>query len=119
MVIAGAVLLHLGYFSCVTLAALDSIGGGDAYLPLLIPVVGPFVAIGTFRSVVGPEKDKAIYTAVGAALGTAQAGSAALLIVGLAAGKRVLVREQTESPRIAIHPVVGRDTWGLGIGGSF
>jgi hypothetical protein len=119
-VIAGTVTL--GTFWLVSLTA--GIGLQDEenqhssnypeyFWPLVFPVVGPFIAMGT-TDAEGPA------TAVLLLDGILQTGGLITLIVGLAAKKDVLVwsGEQGTSVR-AIPVVVGKEGGGLGMAVTF
>jgi hypothetical protein len=87
----------------------------DSYEPadvgvLIIPVAGPFIAIGTLNASAGGGTLLAID-------GLAQAGGLAMLIVGLAAKKDVLIR--TGDVEMTVTPAIGQGRTGLGLQGSF
>lgn len=87
----------------------DGVSPTDAGM-LMIPVGGPFISIATYEASAG-----------GAVLlvidGIAQAGGLAMLIVGLAAKKDVLVR--TGDVEMTVTPMVGQGRTGLGVLGRF
>ena len=92
-------------------------GGGklfDGYStwPMWLPVVGPFVTIGTTA-----EKSVPWFFIVPAALG--ECTGLALLVAGLAASESALEPNDVARPTIYVTPHVGSDALGLGAVGTF
>lgn len=87
--------------------------GGDAYVPLFIPAVGPFIAVETMHTDV----------AGGAVLiidGVAQTAGLAMFIAGLAAQEQVLRRTVANGIDVELTPLVMPEQhYGLGLRGSF
>jgi hypothetical protein len=82
-----------------------------AAAPLYVPVIGPFVAIGTM------DPDKQV-TAALVADGIVQIGGVAMALAGLIAQEKVLVR--TESASVAVVPTVTTNgAGGVSLTGSF
>jgi hypothetical protein len=87
---------------------LGLVGADDVVWPLALPVVGPFVTMGTAN-------------ARGAGLaallldGVIQTGGLAMLIVGLAVKKPVLVLQQATEARLRISPSLGPTGAGFGL----
>lgn len=77
---------------------------------LIIPVAGPFVAMGTLE----PSVSGGMILALD---GIAQAGGLAMFIIGLAAKKDVLIR--TGDVEMTVAPMVGQGRGGLGLVGQF
>lgn len=117
LVIGGAVTFGTLYLvSALTAAAVSDLSGGEDFVPLYIPVAGPFVTIGTSDAPAGG----AVLLAVD---GVAQAGGLAMLILGLAVPRDELVRNDVGGTDLRLTPVFGKDaasnTWsGLGVAGS-
>jgi hypothetical protein len=114
MVIGGFVTFGvLWLVSALTAGTADSIAGGTSSLaPLYIPAVGPFITIGTANS-------RGAGTVVLVLDGVAQTGMLALGIIGLAAPKTELVRNDIgRNIRWTVAPMLTADTTGLGIVGS-
>lgn len=85
----------------------------EDYYPLFIPVVGPFVTIGT------AETSRAASVAL-VADGIGQTAGLAMFIAGLAARQDVLVRIPTYGKgSMEVRPVVGKGFQGVGVNGSF
>lgn len=85
----------------------------EDYYPLFIPVVGPFVTIGTAHT------DRAASTVL-VANGIAQTAGLAMFIAGFAAQQDVLVRIPTYGQAVVeMKPLIGADFQGVGVNGSF
>lgn len=110
LVIGGAVTFGTLYLtSCVLGATVrDGNGGGD-FLPLFIPIAGPWITIGTSRA----PAEGAIPLLVD---GLLQAGSAGMFIAGFAFPDHVLVR--TTDVRLSAAPFA-TDRGGLALRGIF
>lgn len=98
LVIGGAVTLGVGWLIAATAAASIDDEIEDETAPLFIPVVGPFIAMGTLEAE-GAGRAALFVN------GMAQAAGAAMLIGGIAATKTVLVR--TKTAEINVRPGVG------------
>jgi hypothetical protein len=121
LVIGGAVTFGTLWLISVLSAAVvqsvdDSIGGSsqasDDVIPLYIPAVGPFVAIGTIE----PE---GVGTVLLVLDGVAQSGGLAMLIIGLAAQKDVFVRNDIAGIEMKLAPEISPRKAGLNLSGSF
>jgi hypothetical protein len=124
LVIGGAVTFGATWLLSVAVGAIaveveetdESLGGdSDGVSPadagmLMIPVAGPFISIATYDAGTGAGTLLAID-------GLAQAGGLAMLIIGLAAQKDVLVR--TGDVEMTVTPVVGQGRTGLGLVGRY
>jgi hypothetical protein len=80
------------------------------YTPLYVPVVGPFIALGTLS----PNGGGTIILLLD---GVAQAGGIAMAIAGLASNNHILVRNEANSLHLHFAPVVTASTVGLGVSG--
>jgi hypothetical protein len=83
----------------------------DDYIPLYIPIAGPFITIATADAEVAGAVPLVID-------GVAQVGGLAMLIAGLAARQDVLRRSVGEAT-IELTPVAMPGRFGLGLSGSF
>jgi hypothetical protein len=83
-VIAGSIVFGVFYLGPVYLAALSSISDNVPYGALFVPVIGPFIVAGTADS-----SSAYLYVFDG----LIQAGGGAMLLAGLFAKKKVLVRD--------------------------
>ena len=123
LVIGGAVTFGVCYlfsalFASTLESANDALGSSnDDYVPLYIPVVGPFITIGSAQS-------EGAGTFLLVIDGIAQAGGLAMFIAGLAAPSSELVRNDIGDLDINLTPMmVGKDyrgnsTMGLGFVGT-
>lgn len=98
LVIGGAVTLGVGWLIAATAAASIDDEIEDETAPLFIPVVGPFIAMGTLEAEGAGRAGLFVN-------GMAQVAGAAMLISGIAATKTVLVR--TKTAEINVRPGVG------------
>lgn len=98
LVIGGAVTLGVGWLIASTAAASIDEDIEDETAPLFIPVVGPFIAMGTLEAE-GAGRAALFVN------GMAQVAGAAMLIGGIAATKTVLVR--TKTAEINVRPGLG------------
>lgn len=89
----------------------DSTTDSASYIPMVIPVVGPFVTLATGDSA-------GAGTALLIALGTAQVAGVAMLIAGTVAPPIKLVRFESPRASFSILPSIGRSGVGLGIVGT-
>lgn len=113
LVIGGAVTFGVTYLLSAFVAsiAMDS-GGGDEFGPLLIPVAGPFVTVGTAES-----EGSGTFALV--LDGLAQAGGVAMFVAGLVSEEEYLLRNDAAVPRFTVTPMrLGSDSFGLGVRGS-
>jgi hypothetical protein len=99
LVLGGALLLAIPYVIGAGVAA-GADGDGNRRLDgLYVPVVGPFIAIAQERSFAGDRNDlTGVGNAFGGALmivdGILQVGGLAMVVVGVAAQKTVVVRDR-------------------------
>lgn len=125
LVVAGAVTFGVGWLAAVTAAVASSgeryegcFGGGydggrheeevafscvegaerEDFVPLYIPIAGPFIAMGTLEHAEGGMRAGLLLD------GVAQVGGAAMFIAGLAAKRTVLVRTEHASMTVAPGP---------------
>ncbi|WP_437507657.1 hypothetical protein [Sorangium sp. So ce1099] len=120
-IIAGSVTLGLGWatsFGLVTVAGLGNLGGDESsspsWAPALIPLVGPFVMMGTL-----PERGRSagLMTTLGV-IGGAQVAGAGLLIAGLAMGRQKTLTPIEQEARIQVLPLVGPAMAGMVLAGT-
>lgn len=110
LVIGGAVTFSSAYLLSVLGAvsgATDGPKGPKRYLPLLVPVGGPFITIGTADS-------KGAGTALLTLDGLAQVGGVALFIIGLSTDQALLVRNDVRTsfvPAVELGPRSGSLRW--------
>jgi hypothetical protein len=119
MVIAGAVTFGVTYLTTALVGAVASDlanatnSSSSAILPLFIPAVGPFIAIGTLNANV----TGGFFLALD---GIAQSAGIALFIYGIASPKSVLVRNDVSKPFVMPVPMmVGGTSPGAGLVGKF
>ena len=109
MVIAGAVTFGTTYVLTVLNGAF--VGGFlEGAEPMFVPIVGPFIAVGTFES--SPEMDAVLVIS-----GLAQAGGVAMFITGFAAPRPILRRDEVALTGIRLEPWVGPGGAGLSVVG--
>jgi hypothetical protein len=118
LVIGGSVMLGVGYLLTIMTAGIgqlvNNVGdpGTKDFGPLLIPVVGPFIGMGTTHPSTGGVFGLAF-------LGVAQTAGLGMLIGGIAAPKTVLLRNEVAGVKLTVTPQFGPGTAGLGAVGSF
>ncbi len=112
LIIAGSITFGAPYLISVLVAATvvsaDSSSGGD-FAPLFIPVVGPFITIGTAHAE-GAGTFWLIFD------GLAQAGGAAMFIAGLTMEEKYL---QRTAPRASLKPEVFVNPGGMKLKWTF
>jgi hypothetical protein len=114
LLIAGALIFGISYGVSALVGATGLAEGEDGFpvAPLLIPLAGPVVTIGT-----AAEEAEQGYALGG--LAVVQAAGAALFAAGLAANRRVLVRDAPSAdtgwdrPRFGLRPGGAQLTWQL------
>jgi hypothetical protein len=112
LIIGGAVTLGTTWLlSVLTASFVDSFGRTNPLWPLYIPVVGPFIAIGTAES----EGAGTAYLVID---GIAQAGGLAMIIAGFAAAETRLERKDDFSFHVTPLPM-GKHAGGLGFVGTW
>jgi hypothetical protein len=125
LVIGGAITFGTIYLTNVLTAAIASdtcnaVGGcsgtGNNLAALYVPVIGPFIQMGSTHSATGN-----FFLVMD---GLLQAGGVAMFVAGLAAPKVVLVRNDLAKapPKLQITPIplsFGKDGGGLGFVGAF
>jgi hypothetical protein len=87
----------------------------EDYVPLFVPLVGPFIAIGTLNA-------EGVGTALLMIDGLAQTAGLAMLIAGVAAKKDVFVRDFSmggHKVTVEAQPLVGYNAGGLSLTGTF
>jgi hypothetical protein len=118
LVIGGAVMLGASYLLSIMVAGIGQLitnvdaPGTKDYGPVLIPVVGPFIGIGTTHASTGGAFGLAF-------LGVAQTAGLGMLIGGIAAPQPVLVRNEVGGVKFTVAPQIGASSAGMGIVGSF
>ena len=96
LVIAGVVTFGSAYLISVLGASTAASDGGrtsDGFVPLFIPVAGPFVTLGTM------DKDASGAVPLFILDGVAQVGGVILFIGGLAASESILVRDDVRASK--------------------
>ncbi len=113
LVIGGAVVFGSVWLLNALVASIGIDTNQGQAAPLFVPIVGPFIAMGTFRSL------QALDTFFLALDGLTQAGGAAMLIIGLAVPTHQLTRNRYASgPWILPMPMsFGAGSAGLGLVG--
>lgn len=102
LVIAGSVILGTFYLFTISATIKDFDSSRAPYPALLVPVLGPFIvgATGNFSQ----SGTEILYFANG----FVQAGSAAMLLAGIFAKKKILVREdllkEAYQPQLLVGP---------------
>jgi hypothetical protein len=114
---AGLGMFGAAYLPSLFVAAIgsdvcDSAGCNNVAWPLYIPVVGPFITIGTYGATSATAN---IFLVID---GLLQSAGAALTIWGIASPKTVLVRNDLGSLSIAPTMVAGTSP-GIGLSGTF
>lgn len=108
----GAAYLPSVFVAAIVSDACDAAGCRNVAWPLFIPVLGPFITIGTYG---GTSTTANAFLVLD---GLIQAGGAAMFIYGLAAPKTVLVRNDVGS--LHVQPMmVGGTSPGISLGGTF
>jgi hypothetical protein len=118
LIIAGAITLMVPYLSSAAVAlrarrdaeeGLISEEEGNAMQALWVPIAGPFIAIGE------SERNSAREIAPFIAAGVVQTAGAGMLLAGILAREKVLVKKQA----VVAAPIVSAGTVGVGVSGSF
>lgn len=112
LVISGAVIFGSVWLLNALVASIGiDISQGQA-IPLFIPIVGPFIAMGTFRSL---QATDAFFLVLD---GLVQAGGAAMLIAGIAVPRHQLVRNRYTSLMLPMPMTFGNGSAGIGFSGT-
>jgi hypothetical protein len=118
LVIGGSVMLGVGYLITIMAAGIgqlvDDVGtsGSKDFGPLLVPVAGPFIGMGTTHPSTGGVFGLAF-------LGVVQTAGLGMLIGGIAAPQQVLLRNEVGGVKFTIAPTFGANGAGMGMVGSF
>jgi hypothetical protein len=114
LVITGAVLFGVLYLlSTLVATANDDSYNQNRYSALWIPVIGPFIQLGSSTNVSG---DNQIFVLDG----LAQTAGVTMLVLGLAFPRQILVRNDLATMSFVPTPMrVGHDGGGLGLVGRF
>jgi hypothetical protein len=114
LVITGAVLFGVLYLlSTLIAAANDDSYNNNRYSALWIPVVGPFIQLGSSSNV---SDDNQMFVLDG----LAQTAGVTMLVLGLAFPRHILVRNDLATMSFVPTPMrVGHDGGGLGLVGRF
>jgi hypothetical protein len=104
-------MFALPYFFSALDAAVASDNGNTGNNALYLPGIGPFIQMTTTSSSVGN-----LFLALDGAL---QSGGIAMLILGIATPKTVLVRNDLATTPVVVPVRVGADGYGLGVVGRF
>jgi hypothetical protein len=113
LVVGGAVMFGISYVLSALGAVSGQASGSTEYAPLFIPVVGPFVALGSTHALVatndGLQQAGRALGAIGLVFdGVIQVAGVSLIVVGFAVPRSVVVRD----------PPPGVPEVGLGPGGA-
>jgi hypothetical protein len=114
LVIPGAIIAGVAYL-LATLVATEHNDSYDSesYNAMFIPIVGPFIQMGTGNNVA--DDDQALFLD-----GMAQAAGVTMLVLGLAFPRHILVRNDFGSISFVPTPIrVGHEGGGLGLVGRF
>jgi hypothetical protein len=114
LVITGAVLFGVLYLlSTLVAAANDDSYNENRYSALWIPVVGPFIQLGSSTNASGDDQIFVLD-------GLAQTAGVTMLVLGLAFPRHILVRNDLATMSFVPAPMrVGHDGGGLGLVGRF
>lgn len=116
LIIGGAITFGVTYSLSILVAAAgadSNFGGSNPVAALWVPVVGPFIQM-------AKDNDSATASVILAADGLAQAAGVAMFVVGLAAPRTVLVRNDlVGGMKVQLTPMLGRNMNGVGLAGSF
>lgn len=114
LIIGGTVTFGITYLLSIFVASIAVDGnGGSEFGPLFIPVIGPFITIGTADS-----RDFGTFTLL--LDGAAQAGGVAMFVAGMLTDRKYLIRNDvvTAQPKFKLTPIVSNNTIGLGLRGT-
>jgi hypothetical protein len=109
-VVSGAVMFGIAYVLSATAAIAAESANDSGYGPLFIPVVGPFVAMGSTHTFQGTsdaaEQVGRVFGGIGLVVdGLLQVAGASLIVVGLAVRKDVVVRDRPVAvPEVGVGP---------------
>ncbi|WP_437708796.1 hypothetical protein WMF45_31590 [Sorangium sp. So ce448] len=113
LVVAGSIVLASAWaLSALTAGSILSEGGSDAvsYSPMLVPVGGPFITLGTGEDVDVDRDDGRLAAALLLFDGATQVTGFALLVAGLVGNQRVWVRDDipskvsVQAPELTVGP---------------
>jgi hypothetical protein len=113
LVVAGASIFGGVWLLNVLVASIAIDTNQGQAIPLFIPILGPFIAMGTFQSL---QATDVFFLALD---GLVQAGGAAMLIAGIAVPKHQLVRDRYASLFMPMPVSFGRGSAGLAFSGTF
>jgi hypothetical protein len=112
LVVAGAVTFGAVWLLNVLTASIAIDTSQGQAIPLFVPVIGPFIAMGTFRSL------QAVDVFFLSLDGLVQAGGIAMLVAGIAVPKHQLVRNRYAELLVPKPVSFGNGSVGLAWGGS-
>jgi hypothetical protein len=114
LVITGAVLFGVVYLLSTLVASVDDNSyDGNRYSALWIPIIGPFIQLGSNGNASGDNETLVLD-------GLAQAAGVTMLVLGLAFPRHILVRNDLTSISFVPTPMrVGHEGGGLGLVGRF
>ncbi|WP_437850891.1 hypothetical protein [Sorangium sp. So ce363] len=113
LVVAGSIVLASAWaLSALTAGSILSEGGSDAvsYSPMLVPVGGPFITLGTGEEVDVDRDDGRLAAALLLFDGATQVTGFVLLVAGLVGNQRVWVRDDiprkvsVQAPELTVGP---------------
>jgi hypothetical protein len=107
LVISGSIIFSVMYGVTLMGAIASAIDVDSEYLPMFIPLIGPFVTAGNAQHMDGIWKFFLVTD------GLAQVTGAALLVAGLAWSEKVLVRDKTLQTSLAPELLVGPGSVGM------
>lgn len=120
IVLGGALMLGIPYLISAGVGAAGITDHNRGIVPMLVPVVGPFITLETSHVFEGTRDQAAtvgrVFGAMGLIVdGVLQVGGLSLVVVGLAAQKRVVVRDRDEPaaavPTVSLGPTGATALW--------
>lgn len=112
LVVGGAVVFGSVWLLNVLVATIGIDTNQGQAIPLFVPILGPFIAMGTFRSL---QATDVFFLALD---GLVQAGGAAMLIAGIAVPRHQLIRNRYASLLLPMPMSFGNGSAGIALGGT-
>lgn len=112
LVVGGAVTFGSVWLLNVLVATIAIDTNQGQAIPLFVPILGPFIAMGTFQSL---QATDVFFLALD---GLVQAGGVAMLVAGIAAPRHQLVRNRYASLLFPMPMSFGNGSAGISIGGT-
>jgi hypothetical protein len=107
LVATGSVMFGVMYGITLMGGIISLLDGDDEYAPMLVPLIGPFLTVGSARHIDG------LWTVFFLTDGLVQVAGAALLVTGIAWEEKVLVREKPAKTSLAPELLVGPGSIGM------